>query len=38
MLILLLSILFIVSSRFLWLQIVEIYNEEKEIEYSLRQW
>ena len=36
--ILLVSIMFSVSSRFLWLQIIEVYNEEKHIEYSLRQW
>ena len=38
LLILLVSILFSVSSRFLWLQIIEVYNEEKHIEYSLGQW
>ena len=38
LLILLVSILFSASSRFLWRQIVEVYNEEKQIEYSLRQW
>ena len=38
LLILLVSILFSVSNRFLFLQIVEVYNEEKQIEYSLRQW
>ena len=37
LLILLVLILFIVSSRFLLLQIVEVYNEEKQIEYSLCQ-
>ena len=35
-LILLFSILFSVSNRFLLLQIVEVYNEEKQIEYSVR--
>ena len=38
LLILLVLILFSVSNRFLFLQIVEVYNEEKQIEYSLRQW
>ena len=39
LLILLVSMLFSVSNRFfLLLQIVEVYNEEKQIEYSLRQW
>ena len=37
LLILLVSILFIVSNRFLLLQIDEVYNEKKQIEYSLRQ-
>ena len=37
LLILLVSILFSVSSRFLWLQIIKVYNEEKHIEYSLGQ-
>ena len=32
--ILLISILFIVSNRFLLLQIDEVYNEKKQIEYS----
>ena len=36
LLILLVSILF-VSNRFLSLQIDEVYNEKKQIEYSLRQ-
>ena len=35
LIILLDSILFSVSSRFLVLQIIEVYNEEKQIEYSL---
>ena len=35
-LILLFSILFSVSNRFLLLQIAEVYNEEKQIEYSVR--
>ena len=34
LLILLVSILFSVSSRFLWLQIIEVYNEEKHTEYN----
>ena len=38
LLILLVSILFSVSNRFLLLQIIEVYNEEKQTEYSLRQW
>ena len=38
LLLLLVSILFIVSNRFLLLQIDEVYNEKKQIEYSLRQW
>ena len=38
LIILLVSILFSVSSRFLVLQIIEVYNEEKQIEYSLGQW
>ena len=38
LLLLLVSILFSVSSRFLWIQIVEVYNKVKQIEYSLRQW
>ena len=38
LLILLVSILFIVSNCFLLLQIDEVYNEKKQIEYSLRQW
>ena len=38
LIILLDSILFSVSSRFLVLQIIEVYNEEKQIEYSLGQW
>ena len=38
LLISLVSILFSVSNRFLVLQIIEVYNEEKQIEYSLRQW
>ena len=38
LLILLVSILLSVSNRFLLLQIIEVYNEEKQIEYSLRQW
>ena len=38
LLILLVSILFSASNRFLLLQIVEVYNEEKQMEYSLRQW
>ena len=37
LLILLVLILFIVSNRFLLLQIDEVYNEKKQIEYSLRQ-
>ena len=37
LLILLVSILFIVINRFLLLQIDEVYNEKKQIEYSLRQ-
>ena len=37
LLILLVLILFIVSSRFLLIQIVEVYKEEKQIEYSLFQ-
>ena len=37
LIILLVSILFSVSSRFLVLQIIEVYNEEKQIEYSLGQ-
>ena len=37
LLILLVSILFSVSNRFLLLQIDEVYNEKKQIEYSLRQ-
>ena len=37
LLILLVLILFIVSNRFLLRQIDEVYNEEKQIEYSLRQ-
>ena len=37
LLILLISILFIVSNGFLLLQIDEVYNEKKQIEYSLRQ-
>ena len=36
-LLILLVSMFSVSSRFLWLQIIEVYNEEKHIEYSLRQ-
>ena len=35
LIILLVSILFSVSSRFLVLQIIEVYNEEKQIECSL---
>ena len=35
LIILLVSILFSVSSRFLVLQIIEVYNEEKQIEWSL---
>ena len=38
LLILLVSILFIVINRFLLLQIDEVYNEKKQIEYSLRRW
>ena len=38
LLILLVSILFIVGNRFLLFQIDEVYNEKKQIEYSLRQW
>ena len=38
LLILLVSILFIVINRFLLIQIDEVYNEKKQIEYSLRQW
>ena len=38
LLILLVAILLSVSSHFLWLQIIEVYNEEKQIEYSVRQW
>ena len=40
LLILLVSILFSVNitNRFLLLQIVEVYNEENRIQYSLRQW
>ena len=38
LIILLDSILFSVSSRFLVLQIIEVYNEEKQIEYSLGLW
>ena len=38
LLILLVSILFIVINRFLLLQIDEVYNEKKQIQYSLRQW
>ena len=37
LLILLVSILFIVSNHFLLLQIDEVYNEKKQIEYSLGQ-
>ena len=37
LLILLVSILFIVGNRFLLFQIDEVYNEKKQIEYSLRQ-
>ena len=37
LLILLVSILFSVSNSFLLLQIIEVYNEEKQTEYSLRQ-
>ena len=37
LLILLVSILFSVSIRFYLLQIIEVYNEEKQIGYSLRQ-
>ena len=37
LLILLVSILFSIISRFLWLQIIEVYNE-KNIEYNLGQW
>ena len=37
LLILLVLILFIVSNRFLLLQVNEIYNEKKQIKYSLRQ-
>ena len=36
LLILLVSILFIISIRFLLVQIDEVYNEKKQIEYSLR--
>ena len=38
LIILLVSILFSVSSRFLVLQIIEVYNKEKQTEYSLGQW
>ena len=39
LLILLVSILFSASNRvFLLLQIVEVYNQEKQTEFSLRQW
>ena len=38
LLILLVSILFSVSNRFLFLQIIKVYHEEKQIKYSLRQW
>ena len=38
LIILLVSILFSVSSRFMLLEIIEVYNEEKQIEYSLGQW
>ena len=37
LLMLLVSILLIVSNHFLLLQIDEVYNEKKQIEYSLRQ-
>ena len=37
LLILLVLILFIVSNRFLLLQIDEVYNEKKQIEYNLHQ-
>ena len=37
LLILLVLIFFIVSNRFLLLQIDEVYNEKKQTEYSLRQ-
>ena len=37
LIILLVSIFFSTSSRFLVLQIIEVYNEEKQIEYSLGQ-
>ena len=37
LLILLVSILFSATNRFLLLRIIEVYNEEKQIEYSLRQ-
>ena len=36
-LILLVSILFIVTNGFLLIQIDEVYNEKKQLEYSLRQ-
>ena len=36
-LILLVLMLFIVSNRFLLLQIKEVHNDEKQTEYSLRQ-
>ena len=38
LLILLVSMLFSVSNRFLLLQIIEVYNKEEYIENSLRQW
>ena len=38
LLILLVSILFSVSNSFLLLQIIQVYNKEKKIECSLRQW
>ena len=37
LLILLVSMLFSVSNRFLLLQIIEVYNKEEHIENSLRQ-
>ena len=37
LLILLVPIFFIVSNRFLLLQIDKVYNEKKQTEYSLRQ-
>ena len=37
LIILFVPILFIVSNRFLLLHIGEVYNEKKQIEYSLRQ-